>query len=117
MSEAAAPSSLPDGSAQMGIRKDWPELATILDKVLDTIAKSERLQIFAKWINTEPGQIRQRKLDLSEAEKAWLAKHPEIRLGVDPKWPPFEFIDAAGIYSGISSGYVRLLNDKLNKNE
>ena len=102
------------GGQRFAVRKDWPELAAILDKALDTIAESERLQIFARWIHTEPGQLQQKKLDLSEAEKAWLAKHQKIRLGVDPKWPPFEFVDAAGIYSGISSGYVRLLNDKLN---
>jgi polar amino acid transport system substrate-binding protein len=99
---------------RFAVRKDWPELAAILDKTLDTIAESERLQIYAKWIHTEPDQIQQRKLDLSKEEKAWLAKHQEIRLGVDSKWPPFEFIDGTGIYSGISSGYVRLLNDKLS---
>ena len=99
---------------RFAVRKDWPELAAILDKALDTIAESERLQIFAKWIQTEPGELQEKKLDLSVEEKAWLAEHQQIRLGVDPKWPPFEFVDAAGIYSGISSGYVRLLNDKLN---
>ena len=101
---------------RLAVRKDWPELAAILDKALDTISESERLKILGKWIHTESGPVRQKKLVLSEEEKAWLAEHKNIRLGVDPGWPPFEFFDVARIYSGISSGYVRLLNDKLNLN-
>ena len=101
---------------RLAVRKDWPELAAILDKALDTISESERLKILGKWIHTEPGPVRQKKLALSEKEKAWLAEHKNIRLGVDPSWPPFEFFDVARTFSGISSGYVRLLNDKLNLN-
>ena len=101
---------------RFAVRQDWPELAQILDKALDTISESERLKILDKWIHTQPGRVQQKKLVLSEEEKAWLAENKNIRLGVDPAWPPFEFFDAARIYSGISSGYVRLLNDKLNLN-
>ncbi len=32
------------------------------------------------------------KLELTDAEKAWLAEHKRIRLGVDPAYPPFDFI-------------------------
>jgi PAS domain S-box-containing protein len=52
--------------------------------------------------------------ELTEAEKAWLAEHRHIRLGVDPAWPPFEFFDPTRVYSGIASDYVRYLNQKLN---
>ncbi|WP_432472973.1 EAL domain-containing protein [Amphritea sp. HPY] len=49
---------------------------------------------------------------MSEAEKAWLAAHPEIRLGVDPQWPPFEFIEQ-GEYQGIAAEYIVLLQQRL----
>jgi len=101
---------------RFAVRKDWPELATIIDKALDSISESERLKILGKWVHTEPGQVQPQRLVLSAEEKAWLAENKNIRLGVDPNWPPFEFFDAARIYSGISSAYVRLLNDKLNLN-
>ncbi|MBT8366280.1 MAG: transporter substrate-binding domain-containing protein [Deltaproteobacteria bacterium] len=47
-------------------------------------------------------------------EIAWLVEHKNIRLGVDPSWPPFEFFDATKVYSGIASDYVRRLNKQLN---
>ncbi|MBF0626254.1 MAG: transporter substrate-binding domain-containing protein [Magnetococcales bacterium] len=48
-------------------------------------------------------------LDLTAAERLWLRQHPVIRLGVDPQWPPFEFIDGEGNYRGIAAEYVTLL--------
>ena len=47
--KASAPSSLPDGSAQMGIRNDWPELQSIINKVLNSIPPDEKSQIINKW--------------------------------------------------------------------
>lgn len=37
-------------------------------------------------------------LTLTPEERAWLAEHPSIRLGVDTSWPPFEFRDEQGRY-------------------
>ncbi|MDH0895864.1 MULTISPECIES: EAL domain-containing protein [unclassified Pseudomonas] len=52
-------------------------------------------------------------LELSPEEQAWLADHPQLRLGIDPSWPPFEFRDEQGRYSGLSASYVRLIEERL----
>ncbi|MBF0562714.1 MAG: transporter substrate-binding domain-containing protein, partial [Alphaproteobacteria bacterium] len=52
-------------------------------------------------------------LSLSPSERAWLAAHPILRLGDDFVWPPFAFMDAKGIYSGISSGYIASISKLL----
>ena len=44
---------------------------------------------------------------------AWLARHPLIRLGVDPAFPPFEFIGRGGTYLGMASDYVSLIGKLL----
>jgi len=56
------------------------------------------------------------QIQLTSEEKAWLAAHKDIRLGVDPTWPPFEFFDTTKVYSGIASDYVRRLNENLKIN-
>lgn len=53
------------------------------------------------------------RLVLSAKEKAWLKDHPVIRLGVDPAWPPVEFIAENGMVSGITSGYMKSIFEKL----
>lgn len=50
---------------------------------------------------------------LTPDERAWLAAHAEIRVGVDPNWPPIEFVDQTGAHQGISSDYLRLLGARL----
>jgi PAS domain S-box-containing protein len=48
--KVAAPSSYPDDRYAMGVRKDWPELASILDKALIAIPESQHRSINQKWL-------------------------------------------------------------------
>ncbi len=57
-----------------------------------------------------------RRVYLTEKEKNWIKNHPTIRLGVDPEFAPFEFINENGQYSGYGADYVRLLNERLGLN-
>ena len=49
---------------------------------------------------------------ISEAERAWLADHPRIRLTPDPDFPPIEFFEN-GNFAGIAADYIRLIEEKL----
>jgi len=50
---------------------------------------------------------------LSETEQRWIQEHPLIRLGVDPAWPPFDFIDGQGAHSGMAADFLDLLGQRL----
>jgi signal transduction histidine kinase len=52
-------------------------------------------------------------LDLTEAERAWLADHPVIRVAPDPDFPPFESFTLDGRYEGMAADYVGLLEKAL----
>ncbi len=52
-------------------------------------------------------------LDLTEAEKQWLADHPILRVGIDIAWPPFEYVDIDGGYKGMAAEYIALLEERL----
>jgi PAS domain S-box-containing protein len=47
-------------------------------------------------------------------EIRWLNEHQNLRLGVDPDWPPFEFIEESGVYNGMCSEVVKLMVQRLN---
>jgi PAS domain S-box-containing protein len=47
----AAPSSYGDHSFSIGVRNDWPELASIIDKSLATISPEEQAEIRNKYIS------------------------------------------------------------------
>jgi PAS domain S-box-containing protein len=96
----------------IGVRKDWPELATILDKILASLSLNEKMVIFHKWSgNVEPKK--NNKLNLTTVELAWLDTHPIIKLGVDPSYPPFEFFASDKTYKGIVADYLALLSSSL----
>ena len=74
--------------------------------VFDSVAllsfgvKPDRLPrdtVFVNSFNTE----------LTELEREWIKKHPKVRLGVDPDFPPIDFIDQYGEYKGISSEFFK----------
>lgn len=46
-------------------------------------------------------------------EKAWLAAHPVLRVGIDIAWPPFEYVDEDGKYRGMAAEYMALLEKRL----
>ncbi len=45
-------------------------------------------------------------LVLTESEKAWLAAHPVIRIGMDPEWPPFSFFTPDGTLHGADVEFI-----------
>ncbi|MEN2396286.1 bifunctional diguanylate cyclase/phosphodiesterase [Pseudomonas halotolerans] len=52
-------------------------------------------------------------LMLTDEERRWLKDHPDLRLGVDASWPPFEFRDDQGRYQGLAADYVDVIRERL----
>lgn len=49
------------------------------------------------------------QLHLSEDEKKWLLEHPRIKVGMDPDYAPYEWVDENGNYIGVVVDYMREL--------
>ena len=105
---------------RIATRKDWPEFAKILDKALGAITEKKRLKLHQSWISAlvtlEGPALLQQKNALTAEETAWVKEHPEILLGVDPEFAPFEFIDEAGHYTGIVPEYLHILEQRIALN-
>jgi len=94
-------------------------------KILDRYLKQAHLnrnnpirRIIDTYVNdsSPPPALAGQPVSLSAEEKAWIAKHPVIHLGVDPEFAPFEYFDKSGRYSGFASDYVDLLGKRLGVN-
>ena len=71
--------------------------------VICSAALSVATLSFAQGTQPEPG------VRLTEAERAWLRSHPQVRWGFDPDWPPFSSFDAGGRLVGIDADLTRLV--------
>ncbi|EPJ44975.1 MAG: hypothetical protein OFPII_30590 [Osedax symbiont Rs1] len=99
---------------RIAIRNDWPLLSSILDKALASIPEIEYQQLIAKWLPVNDIE-ELAVIELTQKERDWIKDHPYIRLGVDPEYAPFEYIDEHQ-YKGIAADYVKLLNQRLHLN-
>lgn len=54
-----------------------------------------------------------RQQHLTPDEIVWLEQHPQLKMGMDPKFAPYEWIDSDGRYTGIAADYFRLLEQRL----
>ncbi|MEA1970540.1 MAG: transporter substrate-binding domain-containing protein [Thermodesulfobacteriota bacterium] len=59
----------------------------------------------------QPGEDSQ--IQLTEGERDWLSAHPVIRIAPDPYFPPIEYFDKNGNYTGIAADYIAILEEKL----
>lgn len=98
-----------------GVKAGNGQLRQLIDVGLQAIHPQERRIIEEAWIS-DPGlrQLQDQAPGLSDKERAWLRDHPDIRLGVDPAWPPFEFFDDTRVYRGIASDYVEAVSRQLD---
>lgn len=53
------------------------------------------------------------RIRLTPEERAWLDKHPHIRVGYDPAWPPFSLTGAKGEMTGLDADLLGLLGQRL----
>ena len=51
-------------------------------------------------------------LELTQEEKEWIKKNPEVTLGSDFSWPPFDFVDNRGAHTGLSSDIIQQVSQK-----
>jgi len=98
----------------MGVAKEREVFRNILQKGIDAITVEEYSKIRKRWMpfvgNTS---VAKTHINLTRGELRWLGEQGDFTLGVDPSWPPFEFIDQKGIYSGVGAGYVELVAARL----
>ena len=92
----------------IGVSKESPVLAGLLDRALGHITREEVRGIQRKWL--EAMEDVKTSLNLMPEERAWLRDHPVVHLGYDTDWPPVEYIDNEGRFVGMSADFVKKLN-------
>ncbi len=53
------------------------------------------------------------QIEFTEEERRFIEQHPTIKIGIDPGFMPFEYLDENGNYTGITADYLELLSERL----
>lgn len=70
------------------------------------------LFIIITFIIISPDHAADNSIIWTEEEISFMEKNSVIRLGVDPNFVPFEFIDKDDVYKGITADYLSLISKK-----
>ncbi|MBF0186772.1 MAG: transporter substrate-binding domain-containing protein [Magnetococcales bacterium] len=91
------------------VAKDKESLLGLVNDGVEKLGVKALRQIEMAWI-TDPNQRifkpdtdGSARYDLTLEEEAWLEAHPVLRLGVDPAWPPYDFVNDTGRHDGFSA--------------
>ncbi|HFQ82287.1 MAG TPA: transporter substrate-binding domain-containing protein, partial [Desulfobacterales bacterium] len=100
------------GGWRISDRAEWNLAVLILTSLLVLILCSPAFPAANRSTPTD-SPAKDYSINLTTREKAWIKNHPNIRLGIDPEFAPFEFLDKNGHYQGIAADYVKLLRKRL----
>jgi polar amino acid transport system substrate-binding protein len=98
----------PGSILAIGVRKDWAELADILQMALNSITTQEFYALLDDVIENQTALPDTYAVKLTAYEKRWLEYHPVISIASDPNWPPLEYTNEDQRYQGISTEFIRL---------
>ncbi len=85
----------------IGVNKEQKILHSIIQKSLNKVPEIEILELQRKWFGQILEGIVSKQFLLNDKEKEFLYKHPNIKIGVDTSWAPFDFVDKNGNHQGI----------------
>jgi diguanylate cyclase (GGDEF)-like protein/PAS domain S-box-containing protein len=93
------------------VAQKHPLLHSAVEKVLKSVPNQVLRDMRDRWLHHEADYAEPLYLSLQEQE--WLARHPVIRVALDPSWAPIEYRDDKGVYRGVSVDYLDRLQNIL----
>lgn len=93
----------------IGVRKDWPELVSILNKSLVSLTDKELNEIENKWL-FENKETKNKIISLTEEEKKWIRENV-VKVGIED-WAPIIFSKNGKEANGITGDVLKLVQEK-----
>gem|GEM_PF-5857217 len=101
--------TLPPLFLSFGIRQDYHVLENIFNRCVEKIGETQKYALLEQYhdsgVNTS--------FHLFPHEREWLQSLGPLRIGIDPDWPPLEFLGEYGSHEGIVSDYLALIQKDL----
>ncbi|WP_200154189.1 diguanylate cyclase [Chromatium okenii] len=100
-----------------GVRTDWPEAISIINKALTALGDDERQRIQARWFLTPLDNVQSltTRVILNNDETEFLDRLGAIRLCIDPNWMPIEALLPDGTHQGILHDLITELMQRLGR--
>ncbi|MFJ1341135.1 transporter substrate-binding domain-containing protein [Pseudomonas caricapapayae] len=92
------------GTFGFAVSRNNPTLLRLVDQALDRIGDNDRLNILRRWTSGSTRVLLDRSsLNLSAAERTWIAQHPLLRVAINKYFAPMTFYDDNHQFRGITA--------------
>ncbi len=95
--------------ATIGVRSDWPQLASIFEKVFARIGQQQLMQIQNRW--TDLYNIN--NTVFTDRESAYIRQLGTLKYDHRVNFPPISFLDQDGKPAGLITDYLQVVADRL----
>ncbi len=96
------------------LRKDWPELTSIVNKALDVIPNSKKISLFSRWFGgSNSTQLHTPDIEFPAELATYLKSKDELTYCIVPARKQIFFVDDEGHYKGFSADLITLLTNKI----
>jgi len=108
------------GEIYIGTNKNFPLVASIIKKGLNTITLEEMAVLRKKWFESylknslKVFKQKVNEIKLTEEEQVWIKKHPKVKIAIQDNWAPLNYLDELGVPKGLGVDFIELLNKRLN---
>ncbi|MBF0621229.1 MAG: transporter substrate-binding domain-containing protein [Magnetococcales bacterium] len=116
----ANPAPLLSNVVYGAVRKGDHALLAKLNSGQDALSLNEKAAMERVWVRNpqrrvfeESESVRSGKAKLTMEERAWLEAHPDLRLGIDPAWPPYDYLDMRGDHAGFAADILAKIRSNL----
>ncbi|MDX1755169.1 MAG: transporter substrate-binding domain-containing protein [Marinobacter sp.] len=97
----------------LAVKADRPRTHRVLNRAVESISHIEHRNIRQAWLPfAVPHAGDHLDVRLTEAERRWLKRNPNLRVAFRSLWPPFEFVED-GRVRGLVPDLVSRLEDQL----
>ncbi|MBC3374608.1 transporter substrate-binding domain-containing protein [Pseudomonas sp. SWRI92] len=91
------------------VRRNDTRLLEVINATLNQISIAEQAAIAKRWSAGSDLYLTEHKIQLTDREERWLARHPVVRVAVNETAAPFTFFDSDGDFRGISADLLELI--------
>ncbi len=94
------------------IRRDWPELVSILNRGIAAIGEEEKQAILDRWFGWIPDVEAALPIQLTREEREWIEKNPHFNVGGVPI-PPYSLRESSGQITGYFVELIEAISQKV----
>lgn len=91
------------------VRRSDTRLLDVINATLNQVSIAEQAAISKRWSAGSDLYLTDHRIQLTDREQRWLARHPVVRVVVNETSAPFTFFDADGDFRGISADLLELI--------